>query len=167
MEFFCTAHDFLMPQGLPLACKQRANSELTRGPRGDTMRKQTICGISLVAVAGMLALVPAAGAQSAKAASNQVTITGTVTCSKFVNSRPDRKGFSAAEAIRLCVRQGYDYVLISGKNAYTLQGAKDELAKLAGSKATVAGRVNTDLPTGAVVAVKDTVDVAEVAPAAN
>jgi hypothetical protein len=131
------------------------------------MTKVTICGISLAAVASVLALASAAGAQSAMHTPNHITITGTVTCSKYVYSKPDRKGFSPAEATRLCVSQGYEYVLVSGRSVYTLQGNKDELAKLAAGKATIAGRVDTDRPTGAVVAVKDTVDVTEVAPASN
>lgn len=126
---------------------------------GDAMTKTTVCGISLLVLAGVLSLAPLGAAQPAsQAASKDITIKGTVTCSKYVNSKPDRKGFTAAEAIRMCVSQGYPYVIVSGKNVFPLEGNKNELAKLAGETVTVTGHVLTDRPAGATFAYQDTVE---------
>ncbi len=103
--------------------------------------------------------VGADGSSSARRPGNikGVNITGTVTCTKYVNSKPDRKGFTAAEAIRLCASQGYAYVIVSGKNVYPLEGDKTQMAKLAGEKVTVTGHVITDRPEGATEAYQGTV----------
>ena len=64
--------------------------------------------ISSILLAGVFAFAPLAPAQPVgQASSKDVNITGTVTCSKYVNSKPDRKGFTYAEAIHLCASQGY------------------------------------------------------------
>jgi hypothetical protein len=137
-------------------------------PRGETMINKTVCGISFVALAGVLALAPMIAAQSSyQAASKNVTITGTVTCSKYVNSRPERKGFTGAEAIRLCASQGYPYVIVSGKNVYPLEGDKTQMAKLAGEKVTVTGHVDTDRPERATEAYQGTVAASTIVPATN
>jgi hypothetical protein len=124
--------------------------------------------VSLFVLAGVFALAPmAAAASSPQAAPKDVTITGTVTCSKYVNSKPERKGFTAAEAIRLCVSQGFPYVIVSGKNVYPLEGDKTQMAKLAGEKVTVTGHVNTDRPEGATEAYQGTVAATTIVPASN
>jgi len=131
------------------------------------MFKMTARQISFV-LAGVLVLAPMVAAQSSSnAASKDVRITGTVTCSKYVNSKPDRKGFTAAEAIRLCASQGYAYVIVSGKNVYPLQGDKNQMAKLAGEKVTVTGHVLTDQPEGATYAYQGTVQATTIVPSAN
>jgi len=131
------------------------------------MFKMTVRQISFV-LAGVLVLAPMVAAQSSSnAASKDVRITGTVTCSKYVNSKPDRKGFTAAEAIRLCASQGYAYVIVSGKNVYPLQGDKNQMAKLAGEKVTVTGHVLTDQPEGATYAYQGTVQATTIVPSAN
>jgi hypothetical protein len=123
---------------------------------------------SLIVLTGVLALAPMIAAQPAsQIASKDLTITGTVTCSKYVNSKPDRKGFTAAEAIRLCASQGYAYIIVSGKNVYPLQGDKTQMAKLAGEKVTVTGHVITDRPEGATEAYQGTVAATTIVPAAN
>ena len=97
------------------------------------MTKRTVSRIWLIVLAGVLAFAPMVAAKAtSKARPKDVTVTGTVTCSKYVYSKPDRKGFTAAEAIRMCISQGYDYVIVSGKNVYPLEGDRKELAKLAG-----------------------------------
>jgi hypothetical protein len=132
------------------------------------MIRMTTNRISFIVAAGVLALASMATAGTAsQTASKNVTITGTVTCSKYVNSKPERKGFTAAEAIRLCASQGYAYVIVSGKNVYGLQGDKNQLAKLAGDKITVTGRVITDRPEGATEAYQGTVETTTIVPASN
>lgn len=132
------------------------------------MNKMTTFRISFLVAAGVLALASMATAGTAsQTAPKNVTITGTVTCSKYVNSKPERKGFTAAEAIRLCASQGYAYVIVSGKNVYGLQGDKNQLAKLAGDKITVTGHVITDRPEGATEAYQGTVETTTIVPASN
>jgi len=135
-------------------------------PGGEIMiNKMTV---SLVVLAGVLALAPMVAAQSSsQAASKDVTITGTVTCAKYAYSKPDRKGFSVAEAIRMCASQGYAYVIVSGKNVYPLQGDKNQMAKLAGETATVTGHILTDRPAGVNYAYQATVEATTIVPSSN
>ena len=124
--------------------------------------------IPLMLIAGVLSLAPIAGAQSSmKGGSKDVTITGTVTCAKYAFSKPDRKGFTAAEAIRMCINQGYAYVIVAGKDVYPLKGDKNQMAKLAGEKVTVTGYVDTDQPSGVSYAYHETVDATTIVPSSN
>jgi hypothetical protein len=52
------------------------------------------------------------------------------------------KDKSAAECTRICVKQGTKYALVVGKKVYTLEGHEAELDKVAGTKATVKGKVS-------------------------
>jgi hypothetical protein len=52
------------------------------------------------------------------------------------------KNMSAADCARMCVKAGQKYVLVSGKDVYTLQGHEADLDKVAGEKVTVKGTVN-------------------------
>jgi hypothetical protein len=132
------------------------------------MINKMICRISFIVLAGVLASTPTVAAQSpSETALKDVTITGTVTCSKYVYSKPDRKGFTPAEAIRLCASQGYAYVIVSGKNVYPLEGDKKQLAKLAGEKATVTGHVKTDRSTGAAFIYQGTVEATTIVPSVD
>jgi hypothetical protein len=132
------------------------------------MIKMTSIRISLLVLAGVLALVPLVAAQSSsQTASKDVKITGTVTCSKYVNSKPEHKGFTAAEAIRMCASQGFPYVIVVGKNVYPLEGDKNQMAKLAGEKVTVTGHLYTDRPEGATEAYQGTVAATTIVPSAN
>jgi hypothetical protein len=66
------------------------------------------------------------------------------------------------------VRQpGYSYVIVSGKNAYPLEGDRNKLAKLAGEKVTVTGHVDTDQPSNAKYTFHDTVAATTVVPSTN
>jgi hypothetical protein len=147
--------------------RQRQNGK--EKPRGETMiNKRTSYRIPFVVLASVLALAPMVAAQStSKVASKDVTITGTVTCTKYVYSKPERKGFTAAEAIRLCASQGYAYVIVVGKDVYPLEGDKNQLAKLAGEKVTVTGHVDTDRPAGATYAYQETIAATTIVPSAN
>jgi hypothetical protein len=112
------------------------------------MSNKMVRGLLAIVLAGIFPLAPRVAAQtSPQKQSDDITITGTVTCSKYIYSKPDRKGFTPAEAIRMCVSQGYSYVLVSGRNVYPLEGDRNKLAKLAGEKVTVTGHVDTDVET--------------------
>jgi hypothetical protein len=121
---------------------------------------------ALAVLAGALALASTnVSAQSAP--KSGVTITGTVTCSKYVNSTPYQKGMTQTEAIHMCISQGYSYVIVSGKNVYRLQGDSKQLAKLAGDKVTVVGYFNTDEPKGPEYAYQGTVQGVTITPSAD
>jgi hypothetical protein len=110
------------------------------------MNRKSIFGISLVAIAGLLMVLPAMASQSPTSAAGTVNLTGRVSCSKFGTSIPYQKGFTQSEAIHQCISQGYSYTLVVGKQIYPLAGDSKQLAKLAGDKVTVAGRLNTERP---------------------
>jgi hypothetical protein len=132
------------------------------------MINKMICRIWFIVLVGVLALTPTVAAQSSSQTTlKDVTISGTVTCSKYVYSKPDRKGFTPAEAIRLCASQGYAYVIVSGKNVYPLEGDKKQLAKLAGERATVTGHVKADRSTGTAFTYQGTVEATTIVPSVD
>jgi len=132
------------------------------------MKKLTIYAGLFAVLASPFAGLTATAAQSSKPASTAVTITGQVSCSKFSGPVVPRKGFSIAETIRLCVSQGYDYTIVSGKNIYPLVGDKQQLAKMAGETVTVNGHVSPDMrPAGASYALMEPVEATTVVPSKN
>ncbi len=131
------------------------------------MKKLSIYAGLFVVLASPLAVLASPAAQSAKSHGDTVSITGTVSCSKFAGPVVARKGFSIAETIHLCISQGYKYTIVSGKNVYPLTGDNNTLAKLAGQTVTVTGHVNPDQPVGATYALMDTVEATSVVPAKN
>lgn len=132
------------------------------------MISKTVCRFSLILFTSVLMLTPrVAGQSSSQARPDEVTITGTVTCSKYIYSKPERKGFTTAEAIRMCASQGYSYVIVSGRNVYPLEGDRNKLAKLAGEKVTVTGHVDTDQEARGNYTYHETVDTTSVVHATN
>lgn len=103
--------------------------------------------MSMAVFAIFLAVLAAMAAQSpSSVVPGDVILTGTVSCSKFGASRPSQKGFSQAEAIHMCISQGYNYVLVVGKRVYPLEGDSKRFAELVGEKVTIAGRLNPEKP---------------------
>ena len=49
---------------------------------------------------------------------------------------------NSADCARACVRMGAHYVLVDGDRRYRLTGANDELDKLIGQRANIAGRLD-------------------------
>ena len=97
-------------------------------------------GKSAVMVAA-LALVAAIGihAQTAPAGGQQ-TLTGTISdtmCARkhMAKDKPD------ADCVRLCVKNGNGYALVTADAIYALKGHSADLDKLAGQKVTVTGTV--------------------------
>ena len=135
------------------------------------MTKRTVSRIWWIVLAGVLAFAPMVAAQAtSKARPKDVTVTGTVTCSKYVYSEPECKGFIAAEAIHLCASQGYSYVIVAGKDVYDIfmaEGYKNELAKLAGEKVTVTGHADTDRPVAAAYAYQGPFETTTIVPSAK
>jgi hypothetical protein len=137
-------------------------------PEEKVMNKIMSSRIVTIALTGVFAIAPMVAAQSSsQAGSKDLTITGTVTCSKYAYSKPDRKAFTAAEAIRMCIGQGYPVVIVSGKDVYPLKGDKNQMVKLAGEKVTVTGHVDTDQPAGVSYAYHETVSATSIVPSSN
>jgi hypothetical protein len=125
-------------------------------------------GISIVVLAVGLSAAPAMLGQAvSQVRPADVTITGTVTCSKYVYSSPSRKGFTAAEAIRMCISQGYSWVIVSGRDVYPLEGDYGKLAKLAGEKVTITGHVDTERSINRNFVYHDVIDTTAVAPSSK
>ncbi len=75
---------------------------------------------------------------SACAQSGQQTFTGIVS-DNMCGKQHMAKDKSAAQCTRECVRGGSDYALVVGDKVYTLKGAKAQIDKFAGEKATIMG----------------------------
>jgi hypothetical protein len=73
------------------------------------------------------------------AATEQKTVTGTVTDSMCGAAGHMMPGKSDAECVRACVKDGSKYVLVVDKDVYTLDGDAAQIDKFAGEKATVTG----------------------------
>lgn len=132
------------------------------------MIKKMAGRISFVALTVVFAAAPVVLGQTAsQARPADVTITGTVTCSKYVYSGPNRKGFTAAEAIRMCISQGYSWVIVSGRDIYPLEGDYGKLAKLAGEKVTITGHVDTERSVNRNFVYHDVIDTTAVAPSSK
>jgi hypothetical protein len=132
------------------------------------MKKITDFRILFVAFASALVLVPVMVAQSpAKAAEDDVKITGTLSCSLFATSKPYRKGFTVAEAVHLCISQGYSYVIVSGRNIYPIGGDQKQLWKLAGETVSITGHVSDDKAKDRAFVFKEKVQATTIAPASK
>jgi hypothetical protein len=108
------------------------------------MNKIISTRVSLLVIAGVLAMAPMISAQSSmKADANAVSITGKVSCSRFGRgSVTARKGMSVAQTIQYCANfQGGEFTLVSGNKIYKLSGDTKVLAKMSGRTVQVAGRL--------------------------
>jgi hypothetical protein len=129
------------------------------------MSKVQIHRILFVSLATIFVVLPVAAQSSPRIAAKSVSVTGTVSCSKFAGVAVPRKAFTVAETIHLCISQGYDYTLVAGKDIYPLQGDKKQLWALAGETVTVTGNLNPDRPKGAAYAMMDTIETKTIVPA--
>ena len=98
--------------------------------------------ILVIAVIAVGAIAVAAQTASSHAGQEK-TLTGTVSDS-MCGATHMLKDKTAAECTRVCVKQGQQYALAVGQEVYTLKGHEAELDKLAGSRATVKGKVSGD-----------------------
>jgi len=124
--------------------------------------------ISLLAIAGVLAMAPMISAQSSsmKADANAVSITGRVSCSRFgLGSVSARKGMSVAQTIQYCANfQGGEFTLVSGNKIYKLSGDTKVLAKMSGQTVQVAGRLVPEPTDTAAMVQMGTVAITDVVP---
>jgi phosphodiesterase/alkaline phosphatase D-like protein len=77
----------------------------------------------------------------AASAQSSQTLSGTVS-DAMCGAHHMMEGATAAQCTRECVKQGSDFVLVSGDKVYTLQGNKSQFDKFAGQNVTVKGKVN-------------------------
>lgn len=127
------------------------------------MLKQIMSCASLgVLIVTWFVLSPTAKAQSSKTAPDEITVSGTVTCSKYVYAQPNSRSFNRPNAIRRCMGQGYQYVLASPETVHPLEGNRDELAKFAGQKVAITGKVDGGRIKGPVIGSGDTIEVASI-----
>jgi len=92
--------------------------------------------------AGLLAVLLIAGTAWAQGKGEQ-TLTGKVTdmmCGAKHNMATP--GMSEKDCVATCIKMGSKYGLIVGDKVYELDGKENDLAKLAGAKATVKGKVD-------------------------
>src|SRR5712664_3222419 len=92
--------------------------------------------IKLIAPVAALAL----GAASLFSQSAQ-TITGTVS-DAMCGAHHMMKDATPAQCTRECIKQGSDFVLVSGDKVYPLKGDKAQFDKLAGENVVVKGKVS-------------------------
>ncbi len=131
------------------------------------MNRKSTLGISIAVAAVILAVIPAFASQPQSNAAGTVNLTGRVSCSKFGAAVPYQKGFTQSMAIQQCISQGYSYVLVVGKQVYPLVGDSKQLAKMAGTNVTVAGRLNTEKPAGTEAAFNGTLEATTIKPSSN
>jgi hypothetical protein len=74
-------------------------------------------------------------------ASGNITLTGTVSCSKCQGIQPLHKGYTRYTWALQSVSQGDDIVFVTGNDTYKLQGDKDQLLKYMEAKATLSGEL--------------------------
>jgi hypothetical protein len=78
---------------------------------------------------------------SEAATDHNVTVTGTVSCSRCQGIQPLHKGYTRWTWALQSVSEGDDIVLVVGNNIYKLQGDKDQLLKFMERKAKVSGNL--------------------------
>src|ERR1035437_1741819 len=94
----------------------------------------------VVLAASLLALCVPLVIQPARSATTDVTLTGTVSCSRC-RGLHSRKGTNRLSCTMLCVSQDSHYVLLVGDKVYALEGDKNKIQNFGGGNATVTGRV--------------------------
>lgn len=72
------------------------------------------------------------------------TFAGMITDSRCGARHRMNSGKTSAECARSCVRHGAHYVLVDGEKVYALDGYPEQLEKLAGERASIAGRLEGD-----------------------
>jgi hypothetical protein len=87
-------------------------------------------------------VAPSVTSRTARPASTEVTLTGTVSCGHCQGIQPLHKGYTQYSWALNSVSQGDDIVLVSNDQVYKLQGNTDDLLKLMSSKARATGRLD-------------------------
>jgi hypothetical protein len=94
---------------------------------------KTILGVAATTLLGTASIL-------AQTAGTQKTLTGIVS-DTMCGQTHMIKDKSAAECVRICVKDGSKYGLVIGNTVYTLAGHEVAIDKLAGQKVTVTGTV--------------------------
>jgi hypothetical protein len=78
-----------------------------------------------------------------------------VVCDTSCGAKHVSQDKTAAECVRVCVRHGAQYALVSGERMYLLDGNLAEVDRLAGQRAEVVGSLDGDLVTVRSIRVAD------------
>ena len=92
---------------------------------------------SMILISGAAVLSPATA--TTVGSSNNVTLTGMVSCSKCQGIQPLHKGYTRWSWALQSINEGDDIVLVVGDDVYKLRGDKDQLLKFMENKAAVTG----------------------------
>jgi len=98
---------------------------------------------STLLMAAQMQMPDNSGNKPAQASAAPKTLTGLVSDS-MCGAHHMAKDKTAAECMRMCIKQGQKYALVVGTKVYTLEGREEELDKLAGQRVTVKGTVSGD-----------------------
>jgi hypothetical protein len=106
--------------------------------KGETMNR-----IQRLSIASAIAIVLTMGAfsqspEKSDSRGKQGTFNGVISDS-MCGAKHMMKDKSAAECIRVCVKQGMGYALVDGKELYALKGNASDFDKYAGERAIVKG----------------------------
>jgi type 1 fimbria pilin len=104
------------------------------------MYKSAISAVLAVACIACLLLVTVQAVSQGP--SNNVTFTGTVSCSKCQGIQPLHKGYTRWTWALHSVNEGDDIVLVVGDDVYKLQGDKNKILQFMERKATVTGTLD-------------------------
>jgi hypothetical protein len=107
------------------------------------MKTSLICRIA--AVVGVIALGLSFTLQPAySATTNEVTLTGTLSCAHCQGIQPMHKGYTQFTWALHSVDLGDGIVLVSQNKVYTLEGDKSQLLPFMSAKARVTGHLDGD-----------------------
>jgi hypothetical protein len=98
--------------------------------------------LAALAIACIAFLSPATVQAVSQGSSNNVTFTGTVSCSKCQEIQTLHKGYTRWTWALQSISKGDDIVLVVGDDVYKLQGDKDQILKFMERKATVTGTLD-------------------------
>jgi|SRR6202035_6291 len=123
-------------------------------PTIDLRAVMMVVVVLILGALGMDAQTPATAKQD-RVSGDQKTLTGVVSDAMCGRTHMI-KGKSDAECLRVCIKQGTRYALVSGNDVYTLVGHEADLDRYAAQKVTVKGKVNgTTVAVDSVAPAKD------------
>jgi hypothetical protein len=105
------------------------------------MRRVVVTCLYIACVTALLSTLDVYAASEATSNAN-VTLTGTVSCSRCQGYPPLHKGYTRWTWAIHSVSDGDDIVLVVGNNIYKIQGDRSQLLKYMEDKVEVTGNLN-------------------------
>jgi hypothetical protein len=106
------------------------------------MNRVAVVGILLLLCTGGTLTQIAIGEINSPTSSGEITLTGTVSCSRCRTLQPEHKGYTRWSWALHSMYEGDDAVLLVQERAYRLQGDRKQLLDFMESKATVTGELD-------------------------